>query len=720
MMAAMLSKSLANHNKIERIAFLLFAGALLSTFAGCFAAIGLRFQVGEYLLVIVFVCLFFLEVLFLVNRELSEKHGVTFSLAMLPFLILWDMALVSPLSNKTFYALIICGTVVLNIVPLVLVRTSFIKRTQILQFVSRDINKGIIIVAVVFCVLSIETIDTWTRLDSDIYYYYLGQAAHWDFTFKALFQFKLGGHLCEGYTLFALIGYYLTPGTAVGIRCIDIGLCVITFFLLAKICERLHIADKKIAVALTVALFAFNPLVLGIIYDINLDLPCTCFFVWTCYSVIFERKTATIGCALLLAFSKEPGLLMLVGIGLAYLMRWISRSKKEGRISFSTMDVVLICAVMVPIMLYVGLTLSGQVWRQESVMNAPSNAMDTFAINLANVEMKAKEIFIFNFSWVLSFGIIIGTAVGLLFRKTLCRQRWLHRFVLGDASIVAVPLLIIFAFQFLYVTYCHYRYVLPCTLGLCLLFSYVLSRALPCYKGKHGSMLRSGVVYCCILGAVGTLFLLESFFTIDPLSMKFGRTVNVGDGQILTTRTFIRGKDNEARTFDETSDIFNNFTLTQSAIYNRQYMYFENVFNKALQDIHYDDKTMILIAPIFSSGSSDPDMTWISLFGQWYQTDLYYDFANGRATDNPEYPKLNMQIATNINIDDLSRYERVFLFGFSYNDNFDMGNYLKQFDISDHFSITERQWMIDVYELEKPYVIESTDPVVVDVSAVGR
>ena len=602
--------------------------------------------------------------------------------------IFFDLSFFSKYVEKTYLFNNLIGLLSLHIPVLVILVMEIYKKTFFNISISKiRANWELLLIIILFVLLSVETINSMTRLDTNIYYTYLNEAKRWNLSFDTITNFKLGGHQSIGYSLWGLIGIYLSPNSPVGIRIVNIFIVIISIATLRQIYFKIFPVNSRLLIFLAVSLFAFNPLVLGIIYEINLDLPCLCFYIWVIYSLLFEKKILLLVSSFFLVFSKETGILLLFGCAIGWSIQQLyqlikSRNKTKWYNTISWK--IAIIFLTSPVLFFLS-TFVTPLWRQDSLttISEEIQSMDSFGINSENTLIKAKELFVLNFVWIASLLIIVSLLV-LFVRKNKRKLYKIEKFMNSLPLLVSTSIFVLF--QFLYITYCHIRYIMPYLPGaIALLF---ITLILVFNK-------RIVVVLCS--GYLG-LSLVENFFTLDPISKYVCNTIDIGQSEILTTRTFVRSTENTIQTIRTAPVLIENLQLTQSAIYNRQYLYFMDAFEEVLQDISYDDSTYICIAPIFEDGGDE--MTWISLFGRWYSNELFYDNNTKKCVDDETKKKINISVISEVNEVPYANYENIYLLSFPYNNLFDNERFLKQFNIIESSVVYEKLWEIQVYKLK--------------------
>ena len=612
------------------------------------------------------------------NLQLLPLYGV--------FAFFWDLSIISNTTVKDYKMIIMCGLLAFNIPVLILtIRTLDSIKYSIIKWKNIKKHWLLYVVLVLFVFLSVETLDIWPRLDTDIYYHYLQLATSWNFSFDSLNLLRLGGHQCLAYSVLGLIGVFITPYGMTGIRIINLILWAIAISCFYKIIENLFPKLSYLVIGLLTSILAFNPLCLGIIYEINLDLPMTCFFVIVLWAFLYKKNIVLAYASMCLVFSKETGILLLFGLASGWFLIKLCESIKEKKcLFFCVEEIKRMISFIMPAIWFLVFQRAGMLWRQgKDSLSMSSSGMDKVGIHPANIAIKTRELFILNFNWLLCLCIFI--ALLFIIKRLISGNRGVvWRKIVGFLPIIMASGCFV-VFQYIYITYCHIRYIMPFIPCLIIFFALAIS----CIERKS--------IQGWICGMVSVLMLVQSFYTIDPITLMACNQIDIGKTKIITTRTFVRGENNEIRTEETHPGLVPYLEMTQSAIYNRQFSYFEEAFQQVLREIKYDDNKLILIAPIYEAVT---DMTWVSLFGRWYDKNLYYDDSSGKITVDTRMDTVNIQVLMDGNGIPYHEYEEIFLLTFPYNPLFETEEYLKQYNIIEEFQLYYRGWEIDVHRLK--------------------
>ncbi len=602
------------------------------------------------------------------------------------FTLLWNLAFLSEYSTKTYYFVIVFGLITLNLSTLFWFSVMVNKRdilSDVLQWMKR--NRMVLVLISIFCLLSFEVINDWFRVDSYAYYEYIKNAKAWDFTFETFRLLQYCAHNCFGYSLFSLIGEYLLPGNGYGVRIIQIIMMCISIGAFSNIIKKLKLDNESEKENMLItSIFAFSPIIMGLLFEVALDLATACFFTWFLYSYLNEKKVYETATVFLLIFSKETGIILLFGFGLGWLIKNILMTKSVGVFVKNSGIRRYFCLFVLPAIFYVVVFLLSDKWLQtdnSSNIQLDGSQINKFGINIDNIIAKCKEFGILNYNWLIFFCIILG---GVIFFKPILNN-WK-----SNESVCKKPILFpiigstvaFFLFNIFYITYCNPRYITAFYIPFILFFACVIVN------------LKKESYRIAIYLSIAVLLLVQNFFTLDILTRCSFKNISIGKGTIITTRVF--GKlENGDLTTDE--KIWSERELTHAASYNRQYTYLGDLFEKFLKTIQYSDTTLIAVAPTYGEY-----MTNLSVFGQWNLDSIYYynPLTQHVVLDNTQQI-LNIQIVDTNTIIDFDAYERVYLVYFPYREKYYTADtLLKNYEIIDSFDVEHRLWLLHAYQLK--------------------
>lgn len=602
------------------------------------------------------------------------------------FTLLWNLTFLSEYSTKTYYFVIMFGLITLNLSTIFWFSVMVNKRdilSDTFQWMKR--NRLVLMLIIIFCLLSFEVINDWFRVDSYAYYEYIKRAKTWDFTFETFRLLQYCAHNCFGYSLFSLIGEYLLPNNGYGVRIIQIIMVCMSIGAFSSIVKKLkldHESEKENV--LITSIFAFSPIVMGLLFEVALDLSTACFFTWFLYSYLNEKKIYEIATIFLLIFSKETGIVLLFGFGLGWLIKNIVMTKSVRELVKSPDIRRYFCLFVLPAIFYVTVFLLSDKWLEPentSNIQLDGSQINKFGMNIDNIISKCKEFGILNFNWLILFCIIFG---GVFFLKPIL-NKWA-----SNESAYKKPILFpiigssisFFLFNIFYITYCNPRYITAFYIPFILFFACVIV-----------NLKKASYRFATYL-SITVLLLVQNFITLDPLTLYSFKNISIGKGSIITTRTF--GKlENGDLTTDE--KVWSERELTHAASYNRQYTYLGDLFEKFLKTIQYSDTTLIAVAPTYGEY-----MTNLSIFGKWYlDSPYYYNPLTQHVVLDDTQQVLNIQIIDRNTVIDFDAYERIYLVYFPYREKYYTADtLLGKYEIIDSFDVEHRLWLLHAYQLK--------------------
>lgn len=603
-------------------------------------------------------------------------------------LVLWNILYIN--STNPNIVVVISGEISF-IIPILLVIVECFRKKYISKYIKIVLSSiseiksklfekaGMIILLLIFAALSYETLDTAIVLDADIFFHAFEGLRDFDFTFYTIDSLKLGGHLSFAYSVIYGCIYFIAPNTAVLLRLVNILIAMISTVALDYIITRINPNLTKMTRLLLCAAYLFNPIIMGLIYDLNLDLFCSSIFILFIAAYLKRDSECILLTSFMLVFSKEIGIVLLLGFLVGVLILYVDK-----RNNIKLREMFYLAPVVVPTMFFLLFMLAGKLWRQRSILGNKQSKMDgvvlmdSIQLYSVNVITKLKELFLINFSWVvwLLFAISLGVCIYHYLKK--------KRNILNKKCYIPIVCSMFFfiLFNILYVTYVHMRYIIPfvffSVICLCLVLQALENR-----------------FRYSILTILTILMLVENFITIDPITRNVFDNVDVGNCNIISTRTFIRSGDNSVTLYKDRKPFSYSFMLTQSAQYNRQYMYKSELVERILEKINYDENDVIYVLPCYEEAIG---MTWNCLFGKWYTDTLYYDESYRLVEENKLAAKpINIVIGEPDIVD--TGYENVYVVSFDYNRNYDVHEVLQRYAFVDSKIVTYRGWTAEVSRL---------------------
>lgn len=602
--------------------------------------------------------------IFLNRRTISVIQLIQFFSIAFIVALFWNLAMISKYAVKTHYIYMIAGEILLNIFWLeqVLILLEREKIGSLWKWIKDKWN--IIIIYVIFAISAIPTLNSWLGLDGVTYYKSLRSIRGWGFV--NVFALQLCGHVSQGYSLFALIGEYLFPDKVIGVRIANIVLAYMAIYAFYKIIDKLFENISRLEKTLCTCLFAFSPMLLGMIQEINLDFAILCFFTCMVYAYLYNYEIWIIAFSVLLCFSKEPGVILygmfIIGILTGRVIHQLKTNKKIQFMALITKDIVL--AAMggeLWIALYFGNSNRG--WTESATTVGDAGAtvagtsLNTFAIDWAYILVRLKQMFLINFSWLIVASALLGVVAVLVFKKKNKKVN----------ISLEMALAVIFSFAgFLiyncfYVTWVHYRYLM--VLLFFITFFYVVIYS--CIKLNRVAKM---TITCVLVVLVS----VSNFVTIDPLAVRNFNSYSTGRSGIIIPCVMSvddNKKINVNRRELPGGDINN------AALYNFEWSYFSVAFDNMLKELDYNSNKLILIHDYESRINC-----YFGIYGKLTDTLYWNNKTKGlnmntyEMHEGEEFEKFNIRMTedkTKLESLDLSGYEEVYLLDMDITDTMD-------------------------------------------------
>jgi len=505
-----------------------------------------------------------------------------------------DLAAFSPFVNYKLSLKIICTTVVINslLIFLLLIRfkkTGFNRPPKLADYSSFIIDNSIILLILsIYIAVKIYYLDVMLRWDGAYYFCQLLDGIK-NFKFDLtsfLNSFNINGHPSMGYLFFMSFGQFIDFGNHQLLNAQNLILSALAVFSFYKILLKLY-PDKKTENCLLAAILAFNPLFFGVSLTFNLDFPLIVFWLLSVCALLYNRFILFSFFATILVFSKENGALtyfsFIFYLLILFLIKTIKGRKNNQEINLCTETILQLKGklwfLITPAILFLSYLLyrKGQLWNGGSIY-WNNTGLHNFGLNWKVLLTNSSQIFILNFSWVMSLIII-----AFLLKSFFCRRKYSFA---GKELIESFlfTFIINILFTLLYITWSNPRYVLM-PLFFLIFFS--------CFALLNISGKRSVRVF--ILSFILAISVLQTFKTCDPLSRLVFTTFNFGKHQML------------------------NIGPGDGMVYNSEFTIIDKLINKTNQEIKISDSTNIILSDLNDNG-------WIAHFnGVSPFTNIYID-----------------------------------------------------------------------------------------------
>lgn len=639
-------------------------------------------------------------------RKRTDK-SISFLLEFIPievlFVLFWNIALISSYTDKSNLVLVIIGTILINGLFLYTVISIFLYK----KF-SFDIRKWIrdnfIFLAIcgIYILCYLTVIDAWLNLDGYIYYQSIREMKNWKFA--SFSQLMLAGHSSQGYSIFLLIGEFLMPDNVYGVRIIHCIMALITIYCFYQIVSAvLYHPDKSDKFLLT-SLFAFSPMVMGMTAEINTDFPLLCFFTWMVCCGLKEKKILQTFCGLLLCFSKETGCLLygfyIFGIILYRFIKYRKEPLKTMLPHIFSMDIWLLTAAGIIWMIHFvwlavyhsagwGTTLAAGM--NNTAAGTAGHKINSIGIYSYYIFNKVKQMLYVNFNWILFYIILV--CLYLLITKGF---KIFEKSVKPNAEIYLGVLFSLCGFviyNMIYITYNHYRYLLP--FAFFISFGAVISLVVV-FNHKKIRKLVSAILVLILF--------VSNFYTFDPFSQIFFMKQGTGTGDMLITCTLSDDLESNVSMADNTE--YQRATINGN-VYNMQYAYLGKCFDKTLEKIDYTEDTLIImpceyrddeygmLATIFGINVTGIDEFYWDT--QKKETNINCAADIRKMSSDKRYQKINMRMVHSIDEipkKELNKYSKIYYIALPFDKSYDHIKFLgkKQYKVVGEIQYAGWKW----------------------------
>lgn len=440
------------------------------------------------------------------------------------------------------------------------------------------IDKAFLLVAIVFIVIRLAQFDTLPRWDSETYFAALRKACeNYEYDFPSLINnFFLAGHVSLGYALFLAMGYFIWPNAAQGVYAVNLLLSFAGFCCTWGILR--HAVKRKTSLQLLLAAFLIwcMPLTLGTFSGISLDYGIMLFLVFLLYSHIKQQYLLMLFWALVLATTKETGVICLAGYGvICVLQKFLYqhgsfRDRGLALLKEKAMWILLGSGGAFLLMRALQLLFGKSSW---GTGISKSGLHNVFKWQWDYVLLKLQTFFLLNFYWVLALLMLYCVLASAFGKKQRLRYLLLKNEEICCAIGAAAAFIV---FSCIYLTYNNPRYNV--------VVEYIL--ALVCVIFVMWTITEQTVCNL-VIGQLCVIMLVQSYYTVDPVTKDVFPKVNTESAFPMVTTGWSGYPSLQA-------DI---------TVYNNQYTYLDKAYDKILSNIGYDENTVLIMWGSYEKGT---------------------------------------------------------------------------------------------------------------------
>ena len=608
------------------------------------------------------------NILIFLDKETEYKTYVQFLIINIIISMVLYLALLCKDTQKNWYAYLeVCIFNFLAVMFLIEVITKAKNRFSI-----KKNHLFIAAVCIFYFLLELDGIFATPRWDALVYY-----DANWgdvitkipekfDFTMASLDAFQIQSHYSYGYGFIATIGEFIGNGQAYGVILIQVILTMIMLGCFYGIMNFFFENYKNSFNIIATLFLAVSPIIMGHSIYISTDYPMLAFFIIFVYLELKEYKYLSFFVAILFVFSKEPALIMYGGY-LAY--KWLYEYFVNNQFTIKSFGIyvwrnlVKFVVFFSPLILWL-LALMAKDYAyfghwdltQDSVITTSKTAeTNYFGISVENIVIKLKQIFVLNFQWIITLGILI-MLVYLIIKKVDKEFKG----KLGKLGFIFVPIASNVVFNMMYVTVYNTRYVLVCVFGLYFLCLVLLYNVIKNVKWMK-----------VILVVASIVMLVQSYTSIDVVSNIVFPSKKIGAVTVVAS-----GKE---------------FGFTDCVVNNKTYIYIEKILNKAYELI--EDKNPA-IAIDNSSGNKV-----LELWGDYSYREIYWNRNKKKITYDVTDEKINI-LSWDTNNIYRSESQRTYYFCMPWDDEEIINRMKKEYKINSCKNVRYMGCEMKVYELE--------------------
>ncbi|MCK5128511.1 MAG: hypothetical protein KAQ68_01555 [Clostridiales bacterium] len=510
------------------------------------------------------------------KKMLTKNMSGQMSIVLGILALFWNIAALSPYTLKTGFYSSICMISTLLIYNFYFVLFLYIyirrknsKRTftknSILLFIKEN---PFVYVVVLFGGLFLIDIKVNPIFDSALYFKYISQIpAKFNFTPIASFRaLQVVNHSSGALSGYYLLGQFFSPYNQIVANIQSLIIMVIAIAGFEKILKYFYCESKyKWQRAAGAAIFAFSPTIYGASLQITSDLMIGIFLVLMISNALYGNKILTVFFAICMIFCKTPAIVIYFSFCVGMLLFTFTHDMIEEKKTIKGI-IVDYWHYLIPFFSFGvwWLIMKDSIWAFENSGKVGSSIGISFDVILENI----LHVFAVNFYSI--FYIIIVFAIILFFIK----NKKLGLIIKNKKTVWIFVFITIFAgyftFNCLFLTeFRHARYIIPLFV-LNAIFVFLAVEYL--FKNMTHKTVTLIIIWL--------LMITSTFRTYDPVLLKYFPYLK-SDNQIYSM-------------YDRTSAFSQVGTMTDIAIYNREYVYIDKLYVDFLNKVNYTDNDVTI------------------------------------------------------------------------------------------------------------------------------
>lgn len=377
------------------------------------------------------------------------------------------------------------------------------------------------------------------------------------------------GHIAHGFVFMMILGQFLNVSSGMGFQYSNMVLGAMAAICIFYIFKRLFPKAKSFVCAIAAFIVSIQPMFLGLSTMAQMEYTLAVLFIFTLCSYVTRHYVLMGFWLLVMGTCKETGTMMAFSVlFFLFLYEVISYVKKSGGIKAAWRKMAIWKKAMIAVFIAACIfafikVLYVPVWggtRIIDVLKIGGEGRMNFKFNKAHFLMKARQLFILNFSWlwaaILILGLIINFAVPAVRKRKVIDGRIL--------SFIIIQYLVYTGFLVLFQEAQMARYnILSDVLFIFLMMTIVIK------------VLDKMAAFVPVSAVVGVLAFVEVFLTIDPVTRAVFTRIDTGGIPMVWT----------AATKSEVEYV--DINMSDFGYYNYQYTYVDRAVDKMLDAVNY-------------------------------------------------------------------------------------------------------------------------------------
>lgn len=453
---------------------------------------------------------------------------------------IWVLAIIKWRAvHRSNVLLVVFGLVMLTVLMCRYGLDCIKRKSEIIGIVSE--NKYICILCMICLILSLPTMKDVALYDASSYYISIQDNIgldYFDYSFSNIGNYRLCSHTTHGIAIFVLLGELIN--SSYGMRIANLILYIVSIYCFGMILKKILSYQSEAQILIATSIYAFSPWCLGLIGQTTIDNYALYLVTILLYAFIYKLDILFLLIGWIFCNTKESNVVYYSFFALSI---WIVTIAKECYLKGKIVNinyvfekikngVYLVTPSLLWLIMFIQMSKGGS-WltnvkqdrnvvqeASESVAVAGEAVAKTSGVKIngaleeyvhvigftwANFFQKIKEIFIFNFSWIIVLGIIIGTIYYCYQKRKDIKREAIDWYLLIPIITIFI---VIFIFNIIYLEWDNPRYIMVAIPPLILIGLYIVNMS---FNKK---------MQLVFMPIVALLMLIQCYMFIDPLTYK--------------------------------------------------------------------------------------------------------------------------------------------------------------------------------------------------------